>query len=431
MILKNGTIVTMNPDFEVLEGDIRIDGDSIQNLGKLNPDPGEDVIDLEGKVVLPGLIQAHVHLCQTIFRNMAEDRPLLPWLQEKIWPLEAGLTEDTTRISAELAIAELLKGGTTSVLTMETVRNTEVVLDAVRRSGIRAVVGKALMDRENRGHPNGLKESINDAITDIEELLATWSGSDNGRIGICLAPRFALSVSPEFFECIVEFSRQHNLIIHTHASESKDETKVVRQETGMGNIEYFHKLGLLGEKLCVAHCIWVSDREIELLADSSSHVLHCPTANLKLGSGIAPIIEMLEKGVSGAIGADGAPCNNNLDVFAEMKLAGLLQKVRKGADALPARDILAMATISGAKALGQEDRIGSIEIGKKADLTILDLDKPHSMPGNDDLYSRIVYSARPDNVDSVWIGGKLVVNGGRLLTLDEQDIINRAKHATK
>jgi 5-methylthioadenosine/S-adenosylhomocysteine deaminase len=431
MILRDATIVTMNPTFEVLEGDLRIQDNTIQDIGRLKAHTGEEVIKLNGKIVLPGLIQAHIHLNQTLFRNRAENRPLLPWLQDIVWHLEAGLTDQTIRISADLAIAELLKGGTTSLLTMETVSHTPAVLESIRKSGIRAIVGKALMDRQDRGHPNQLVQTIDQAINDIEQLFDAWHGIENGKIGICLAPRFALSVSPELFARIAEISEQKNLIIHTHASENQEETELVRRETGMGNIEYFDQLGLLNPRLCVAHCIWVSDHEIELLAQSGSHVLHCPTANMKLGSGIAPITEMLDKDVSVAIGADGAPCNNTLDIFAEMKLAGLAQKYRKGADALPARDILTMATIAGARALGQEHQIGSIEIGKKADLTILDLDKPHSVPGNDDIYSRIVYSARAENVDSVWVDGKALVNGRQLLTLDEHEIVERAKRAMK
>ncbi len=422
MILRNGIIVTMDPERRILHGDLRIEGDTIHSIGDLELFPGEEMIDLNGKVVLPGLIQTHVHLNQTLFRNRAEDGELLSWLREKIWPLEAALTEDTIRISAELGIAELLKGGTTTVLTMETVNHTPVVLDAVRRGGIRAVVGKALMDREDRGHPPEFIEPVDKAVADIEQLLENWHGAENGRIGVCLAPRFALSVSSELFKRITEISEKYNIIIHTHASENREETEMVRRETGLGNIEYFRKLGILNHRLCVAHCVWVSDSEIELLAESGSHVLHCPTTNLKLSSGIAPIVEMLDAGVSVSIGADGAGCNNSLDVFAEMRLTGLLQKYRKGASALPAKDIIAMTTINGAKALGQDDNIGSIEVGKKADLTVLDLDKVHSIPGDDDIYSRIVYSARADNVDSVLVDGKPVVQNGQLLTLDEHEI---------
>jgi 5-methylthioadenosine/S-adenosylhomocysteine deaminase len=268
-------------------------------------------------------------------------------------------------------------------------------------------------------------------VADIEQLLENWHGAENNRIGICLAPRFALSVSPELFERIANISEEHNLIVHTHASENQDETDTVRRETGLGNIEYFQKLGILNERLCVAHCVWINDSEIQLLAESGSHVLHCPTTNLKLSSGIAPIVEMLNASVSVTIGADGAGCNNTLDVFAEMRLTGLLQRYRKGVDALPAKDIIAMTTINGAKALGQEDNIGSIEPGKKADLTALDLDRAHSTPGDDDIYSRIVYSARADNVDSVWVDGKLLVKDGQLLTLNEQDIVKQAKNITK
>jgi len=427
MILKNGTVVTMNSDFEVFKGDIRIQGDSIQELGTLSAYAGEEVIDLGGKVVIPGLIQTHVHLCQTIFRNRAEDRPLLRWLKEKIWVMEAGLTPETIRISAELAIAELLKGGTTAVLTMETVHHTKVVLEAVRRGGIRAVVGKALMDRNDRGHPDDWVQSIEESLADIKQLCDEWQGAENGRIGICLAPRFALSASRELLDKVLEFSEERGLLIHTHAAESQEETEEVRRETGMGNIEYFHQLGLLSPKFCVAHCIWVDEREMDLLAWSGSQVLHCPTANMKLGSGMAPIAEMRDKGVSVSLGADGAACNNTLDMFQEMRLTGLIQKVRIGAEALPARDIFAMATLGGARALGQEDKIGSIEVGKKADVVVLDLDKPHSVPGEQDIYTRIVYSARADDVDSVWVDGKMVVDRGKLLTLDEGEMVERAK----
>ena len=427
MILKNGTVVTMNSDFEVFKGDIQIKGDSIQELGNLSALPGEEVIDLNGKVVIPGLIQTHVHLCQTIFRNRAEDLPLLKWLKEKIWVMEAGLTPETIQVSAELGIAELLKGGTTAVLTMETVHHTEVVLEAVRRGGIRAVVGKALMDRNDRGHSVELTQTIEESVKEVDQLCKEWQGAENSRIGIGLAPRFVLSVSRELFDKVLELSEEKGLLIHTHAAESKEETEEVRQETGMGNIEYFHQLGMLSPKFCVAHCIWVDEREIDLLAWSGSQVLHCPTANMKLGSGMAPIVEMRDKGVSVSLGADGAACNNTLDMFAEMRLAGLIQKVRKGAEALPAKEILMMATMGGAKALGQEDRIGSIEVGKKADVVVLDLDKPHSVPGEEDIYSRIVYSARADDVDSAWVDGKCVVKGGKLLTLDECEIIERVK----
>jgi len=425
MILRNGTIVTMNSGFEVLQGDVRLEGNAIKAIGHLEPSAGEEVIDLGGKVVLPGFIQAHVHLSQTIFRNRAENMPLLPWLKERIWPLEARLAEESTRLSAELGIAELLTSGTTSVLTMETVKHTSAVLEAAERSGIRAVVGKAMMDRGDQGHPTELTESAEKSFADLEGLLTNWHGKANDRLRICMAPRFALSVSPELFERIIEFSERNGLRIHTHAAESREETEMIRRETGMGNIEYFDKLGLLGEQLCVAHCVWVNDREIEMLAKTGSHVLHCPTANLKLGSGIARIAEMMEKGVSVAIGADGASCNNTLDIFTEMKLAGLLQKVRLGADALPARDIMALATLGGAAALGQQNTIGSIEIDKKADLVVLDLGKPHSVPGGEDIYSQIVYSARPDNVEQVWVDGKLVVDKGKLQTLNEEDIVAR------
>jgi 5-methylthioadenosine/S-adenosylhomocysteine deaminase len=201
----------------------------------------------------------------------------------------------------------------------------------------------------------------------------------------------------------------------------------VRRETGMGNIEYFHQLGMLSPKFCVAHCIWVDKREMDLLAWSGSHVLHCPTANMKLGSGMAPIAEMRDKGVAVSLGADGAACNNTLDMFQEMRLAGLIQKVRIGAEALPAKEIFTMATMGGARALGQEDKIGSIEVGKKADIVVLDLDKPHAVPEGQDIYTRIVYSVRVDDVDSVWVDGKWVVKGGKLMTLDEADVVEKAK----
>ena len=301
-------------------------------------DAHDTVIDAGGAYLLPGFIQTHVHLCQTLFRGYADDMPLLDWLRTRVWPMEAAHTPATLRASARLAASELLLSGTTTALTMETVHDTDVVFEALDEMGLRAVVGKCMMDSDQQV-PKRLQEQTRASIDESVALRKRWDGKANGRLRAAFAPRFAVSCSRELLEAVAELSARDRVIVHTHASENRDEVEVVRKLSGgFSNLEYLADTGLATPHLCTAHCVWVTESEQALLAERDVKVMHCPSSNLKLGSGLAPVAEMRARGISVSLGADGAACNNRLDMFEEMRLAATLQAVRKQPGALTARD---------------------------------------------------------------------------------------------
>ncbi|MBO0799631.1 MAG: 5'-deoxyadenosine deaminase, partial [Blastocatellia bacterium] len=384
-----------------------------------------DVIDARGRILLPGFVQTHIHLCQTIFRGAADDLPLIDWLKQRIWPLEAAHTPQSLYASARLGIAELICGGTTCALTMETVNHTEAVFQAIEESGFRATAGKCMMD-QGEGLPEPLLEESEYSIAASLALLQRWHGRDGGRIRYCFAPRFAVSCTRKLLERVAELSRAPGVLVHTHASESREELELVRQTTGKRNIEYLSAVGLAAPHVVLAHCIWLDEHELEILRNTGTHVAHCPSSNLKLASGFARVFEMLEKGISVSLGADGAACNNRLDMFTEMRTAALLQKALRGAGALPALTALKMATIYGAAALGLSDQIGSIEVGKRADLQLLNLTRLHTTPRPDPI-STIVYAAEANDVETVIIDGRIVMRERELLTLDERGVSAEAE----
>jgi len=421
ILIKNATLLTMNPQREIYGGDLLIEGDTITEMGHLNL-RAETEIDASDLVAMPGFIQTHIHLCQTLFRNLADDVELNDWLQTKIWPLEAAHDEDSISLSALLGIAELFKGGTTTILDMATVRLTEFIFSVAQATGIRAIVGKTLMDT-GKGVPNELVESTEKAIRDSLILFDEWHGAENGRLQYAFAPRFLLSCSNDLLHEIKSFSRERNILIHTHAAETKQEIEYIHWKTGSGYIEYLCNLGLTSPRLCLAHCVWLTNDEIDILQRTETKVLHCPSSNLKLASGIAPIPEMLSKDIVVSLGADGAPCNNNLDIFMEMRLAAYIQKYSlKNARALPAQKIVEMSTIDGARALGLSEQIGSLEIGKKADVILVDLKRIHNLPAQN-IYSQLVYSTKSEDVRTVIIDGKIVMRDRELLTISEDEIL--------
>ena len=430
LLVRSGVIVTMNDRLEIVSGDVAVRDGRIEAVGRVDPEGRYDrVIDAGGGYVLPGLIQTHIHLCQTLFRGSADDLPLLEWLRRRVWPMEAAHNPASLRAAARLAALELLTSGTTAVLTMETVHDTDVVFEAVAETGLRATIGKAMMDAAPEA-PRRLREDTRASLDESLSIARRWEGAAEGRLRAALAPRFAVSCSEELLRSVAALSDERGLLVHTHASESRDEVAVVRGRTGFGNLEYLSHVRLTGPRLCAAHCVWVEDHEMALLADHGVKVLHCPSSNLKLGSGIAPIAEMRSRGISVSLGADGAACNNRLDMFEEMRLAALLQAARNGPGALPARDALWMATRGGAQALGLEAELGSIEPGKRADLIIVDRDRPHLLPG-DDPYSTIVYAARGSDVTTTIVDGSILVEDGKPLHMDPREILSSAREAAR
>ena len=427
-LIKNAQIVTMNPSLDFFKGDILISANCIEQIAENIPAFEADVFDAEGFIVVPGLIQTHIHLCQTLFRNLADDLSLLDWLKEKIWPFEAAHKPDTLRLSAQLGLNELLKSGTTTILDMGTVHHQDVIFEELTASGIRAFAGKTMMDYGEI--PSGLNEKTQNSIDESVRLLKKWDNSANGRIRYAFAPRFAVSCSDELLIETGRLAKKYNTLFHTHASENPDELELVKKRFGLRNIEVFDKLGFAEGNLCLAHCIWLDENEKQLLKAQEIKVLHCPSSNLKLGSGIAAIPEYLKRGILVSIGADGAPCNNNLDIFAEMRLAALIQKPANGPQAMPALDVFKLATINGAETLGLKNEIGSIENGKKADLTFIKLNQVHSIPF-DNVYSKLVYSTQANDVEHVMIDGQWIVKDKRVLTIDEKHIFANIEDAVK
>ncbi|HVL65857.1 MAG TPA: 5'-deoxyadenosine deaminase [Vicinamibacterales bacterium] len=421
----------MSDTMEIVHGDVGIRDGRIVFVGNEPPAAGgrwDRVIDARGAYLLPGFIQTHVHLCQTLFRGYADDLPLLEWLKRCVWPMEAAHTPSTLAASTRLAAAELLLTGTTTVLTMETVHDTDVVFETLAGIGMRAVVGKCMMDAD-ADVPARLRERTRESIDESLALKKRWDGAADGRLQAAFAPRFAVSCSRDLLEAVADLAERSRTIVHTHASENRDEVELVRRLSGgFSNLEYLADTGLATPHLCAAHCVWVTEREQQLLADRDVKVLHCPGSNLKLGSGIAPVAQMRRRGISVSLGADGAACNNRLDMFDEIRLAATLQAVREQPGALTARDAIWMATREGARALGLERSIGSIEVGKRADLILVERDRPH-LAADVDPWSTLAYAARGTDVRLTMVDGEVLVEDFGLVHLDRAAITATARTA--
>lgn len=413
-LIRHARVWPSADEVVIEDGSILIEDRRILRVGRFRA-RADLTIDAGGALAMPGFVQTHVHLCQTIFRGAAEDLPLLPWLRERVWPLEAAHDEDSLRASALLGCAEMIRGGTTTFLSMETVRGTGAVLEAVLETGLMGVVSPCLMDGTG-GYPP-LSVDTDEALVECDVLRHRLRGQDDLRLAV--APRFALSCSARTMRRAAEYARDRGLLLHTHASEQPGEVEEVRRITGRTNVDYLHSLGLTGPDVCLAHCVHLTARERALLVGTGTKVLHCPSANFKLGSGIAPVPEYLAAGVTVSLGADGAACNNRLDMFSEMRLAGLAQSLRLGPGALPAREIVRMATLGGARTLGWQDELGALAPGRRANLILIDLDDPHILPGGDDA-AAVVYAAHPGAVELVMVNGRILCEEGRLTTIDPE-----------
>ena len=423
----------MNSRRDVLRGsDVLVHDGKIQAVGKVSRGRNAlRVLDAQGCAVIPGLIHGHLHACQTLFRNQAEGLALLDWLKRRIWPLEAAHTFASMRASADLTFAELIRSGATAALDMGSVHHYDAVFESARDCGFRLTGGKAMMD-VGKGVPRGLRENRRDSISESLRLLKTWHGAEKGRLRYAFAPRFALSCSKALLKEVSRLALEFGVGIHTHASENPTECTVVRQEVGLDNVDYFHRLGLSGPHVTLAHCVWLTPKEQRLLRETRTVVCHCPSSNLKLASGLAKVPELLADGVTVALGADGAPCNNNLDLFLEMRLAALIHKPRTGAHSMTPLQVLEMATLHGAQAIGQGQQLGSIEVGKGADLTVVELNGLHAQPSGGDVVAQLVYSAHSRDVRDVIIAGRWVLRNRELLTIDEAAVRKRAqRHAAK
>jgi cytosine/adenosine deaminase-related metal-dependent hydrolase len=430
LLVRGGTVVTCDARDGVVEGSVLVRDGLIVAVGReaeKQVRPPARILDASGAAVLPGFVQAHVHLVQVLFRGMADDLPLLEWLRARIWPLEAAHDEASLRASAELGLLELIAGGTTTILDMGTTHGHDVVLDAIDRFGLRARSGKAMMDR-GEGVPRKLVESTRASLDVAEQHAKAYA--HHPRVRAAFSPRFILSCSEELVRGAAALSATHDALLHTHAAEHADERRAVRDALGDDDVAILARWGATGPRTVLAHCVQLTDDEARALAEAGTRVVHCPSANLKLGSGLARVHTLREAGVIVGLGADGAPCNNDLDALVELRHAALLAKVRTGTSTLPARQALRLLTIDGARVLGMDREIGSIEVGKKADLVVLDVSRAHAEPGGD-VFGRVVYACQRGDVRHVVLDGRVRVKNRSLEDLDEESIVARARVEAK
>ncbi|MBK9069685.1 MAG: 5'-deoxyadenosine deaminase [Myxococcales bacterium] len=426
LIFQGGTIVTLDEQFHIVRGDLAMANGIIVHIARDEhdrylPQTGDyEVVDARGMLIMPGLVSAHVHTCQTLARGRADTQELMPWLREVIWPYEAALDAPAMRAASALACAEMLLSGTTAMMDMASVHHTDAVFETATTAGMRASIGKALMDLPDAHTPQGLRETTAASLAEATRLIGAWHGTSDGRIKAALAPRFVLSCTDDLLRAVAALAREHGVVVHTHASENPGEVELVRARFGSSNIDCLGELGLLGTHVVLAHCVHVSQEDIARLASTGTNVAHCPASNLKLASGIANVPALLAAGVSVGIGCDGAPCNNTLDGFGEMRLAALLHRVHAGhrdPRAIAPETVLRMATLGGARCLGMADQLGTIELGKRGDVIAVATDSLTATPFANPT-SFLAFSATGRDVTHVAVDGKLVVRDRRLLTLD-------------
>jgi 5-methylthioadenosine/S-adenosylhomocysteine deaminase len=372
-----------------------------------------EMISLPDHALLPGLVNAHTHAAMTLMRGLADDQPLMAWLSQHIWPAERQVLSDRfVRDGTLLACAEMLHGGITCFNDMYFF--PEAAAEAVNQSGIRAMLGLVVLD-----FPSPYAVDADDYLN--KGFIARDALRDHPRITTCLAPHAPYTVADQIFSKVLMYADQLGANIHLHLHETQSEIEQGEAQYGVRPLQRLTDLGLMGPNVLAAHCVHMTPIEIETLAVQGAHVAHCPGSNLKLGSGIAPIAKMLEAGVNVALGTDGAASNNRLDMFAEMRLAALLAKAAGDASVLPASQVLEMATINGARALGMDDNIGSLERGKLADMIAVDFSAVEMQPYYDPI-SHLVYVAGREHVSHTWVAGELCYERGIHAHIDPAEL---------
>ena len=423
ILIKNAFILNSD-NSESKKQSLLIKNDIIAEISdEIDESNVDKIIDAEGKILLPGLINTHTHLSMTLFRGLADDLSLDSWLNDHIWPMEANLNGDYCYIGALLGAVELIKSGTTTFSDMYFYM--EDVARAIDDAGIRAVLSYGMIDF---GDEERRKNEINENLS----LFKNCNGMADGRIKVFLGPHSPYTASEELLVQVRQLADEYNMGIHIHVSETEKEINESLDEKGLRPFEYLDKIGLLGPDVVAAHCVWLSDKEIEIIKKHDVKISHNPCSNMKLASGIAPISKLIENDICVSIGTDGASSNNNLDLIEELKTASLLQKVSTlDPKVLNSSQSLAMGTIEGAKALGLDSEIGSIEVGKKADIILIDTNSANMVPDSSSLSSNIIYSANGSNVDTTICNGKILMENKKLTVLDEQEIFEKAKKAIK
>lgn len=422
ILIKGAIIVTLDeskPDSFI--GDILISGSVIESIAGypeiIDPLSAGKIIDGSNYLVMPGLVNIHGHAAMTLLRSYADDLPLKEWLEEKIWPIEELMTGEDVYWGTKLAIAEMIKSGTTTFTDMY--MEMDRVAEAADDSGIRAVLSRGLIGIS--GGDEGLLES--------EEFIKNWQGAANGKISVTLGPHAPYTCPPEYLKKVISLAEKTGTSLQIHLSETKGEVESCIDQYGKTPPELLEDLGLFKISTLAAHCVHLTEKDIDILAEYNVGVAHNPGSNLKLGSGIAPVSRMLNKGINVGIGTDGASSNNNLDMVEELRLAALLGKgIEMNPTLIDAKTAIKMATVTGAKALGLK-MIGELKEGYKADLIAMQIDKPHFVPMHDPL-ANVVYSSAAADVDLVMVDGNILLEEGKLTTIDEKAVISKASECT-
>jgi len=425
LLITGGTIVTMNGSSDVIEdGEIAIRGDSIVAIGKAPLLPQGVVarqrLDARGKLILPGLINGHTHVPMTLLRGIAGDVPLDVWLNKYIFPAEAkNVNPDFVRWGTRLGDLEMIRSGTTTYADMYYFE--DIVAEETKAAGMRGVLGESWIDFPV---PDNSNEDAASAYT--EKFLQRWQGDP--LVHAAVAPHSIYTCSQKTLTDAAAMARKYHAPILIHVAETKKELDESREKNGRTPVGYLENIGFLGPDVVAAHCVWVNDVDDKILAAHNVGCVHNPSSNMMLASGVAPLPEMRAAGVAVGLGTDGpAGSNNDLDLMEEMDLAAKLQKITKmDPQALDAKTALAMATIDGARALHMDKEIGSLESGKKADLIIIGLDEPNAVPMYN-VYSQIVYALKASDVETVVIGGKIVMRERRVLTVNEPEVLAKAR----
>jgi len=419
-ILIRGVAVIPRPEVGVIpKADVVIEGRrfSAVVVGEEVQGPFDRVIEGEGKLLIPGLVNAHTHLAMTLFRGLAQDRPLMDWLEKEVWPREKKLSGEIVHWFSLLGLVEMIRSGTTAFADMYFFM--EEVAEAVEKAGVRAVLSYGIIAPT----PERLEPELKKA----ENFAREWDGKAEGRIRAALSPHAPYTCGPEVWKKAVALCRELRIPIHTHLAETAEEVARWQKEKGRSPVEWLEELGVFGVPTLAAHCVHLSEKDMEILAAHGVSAVHCPTSNLKLACGIAPVVEMLRSGVNVCLGTDGAGSAGDLNMIEEMRLAGLLAKVKSGdPQALAAPEALSLATWRGAAALGWGKELGTIEPGRRADGVMIRLDQAHLVPDHD-LLANLVYAAQGADVDTVFVDGRFLLLEGELQTLDEEKIIGRCR----
>ncbi|AGL02158.1 amidohydrolase [Desulfoscipio gibsoniae] len=425
LLIKCMAVLTMDGEGDIIHnGEIAVRDDVIYHVGPSGSTPGdfspERVLDYPRMVALPGFVNCHTHAAMTLFRGYADDLPLMQWLNEKIWPLEALLTQEDIYKGTLLCCAEMIRGGTTTFADMYV--DMGRVAQAADESGMRAVLSRGMVGFGSAGE-KALAESI--------EFIKQWYGGAGGRVACMFGPHAPYTCPPEFLKKVIAAAKELDVAIHIHLAETNDEINEINEKYGQTPIALMEETGLFELPVLAAHCVHLNDNDIATLARHRVGIAHNPQSNMKLASGVAPVTRLLEAGAVVGLGTDGASSNNNVDMLEEVRATALLQKLHTGdASALPAYQALYMATAGGARALGMQDQIGRLVNGLKADIILMDMHKPHLYPLFD-IYAQIVYAAASADVHTVIINGRVVMENRRVLTLDEDVIMAEAQRCAE